>query len=112
MGIYTGRTPRKLYLYETNGDSMILPFGLLKHVLAVCPSYDIKSDFADPVTVDFGSEPIPLYDYQQEAVEHCVEEKFGILQSAPGSGKTQMGLAIIQKFGRKALWLTHTKDLL
>ena len=38
--------------------------------------------------------------------------KFGILQSAAGSGKTQMGIALVKRFGKRALWLTHTLDLL
>lgn len=45
-------------------------------------------------------------------VEEMLSHHCGILQAPAGSGKTQMGLAIIQKRGLKALWLTHTKDLL
>ena len=56
--------------------------------------------------------PIPLYDYQKQAVDAVVRKRYGILQAPAGCGKTQMGLAVIQKHGYKALWLTHTKDLL
>ena len=39
-------------------------------------------------------------------------QQYGILQSPAGSGKTQMGIALVKRFGKKALWLTHTLDLL
>jgi len=35
-----------------------------------------------------------------------------VLISAAGSGKTQMGIALIKELGLKTLWVTHTKDLL
>ena len=34
------------------------------------------------------------------------------MQSPAGSGKTQMGIALAVKLGKKCLWLTHTQDLL
>ena len=43
-----------------------------------------------------------------EAGSRLVFETLGLL----GSGKTQMGIALIAKLGKRALWLTHTKDLL
>ena len=36
----------------------------------------------------------------------------GILQSPAGSGKTQIGISMIASLGKRALWLTTTKDLL
>ena len=42
-------------------------------------------------------------------VKEC---RYGILQSPAGSGKTQMGIALVMRYGRRALWLTHTADLL
>jgi superfamily II DNA or RNA helicase len=55
---------------------------------------------------------VPLYDYQEIAVNKMIVNHYGILQSPAGSGKTQMGIAIARKHGLKTLWLTHTKDLL
>ena len=55
---------------------------------------------------------IPLYDYQEKAVDECLARYFGVLQSPAGSGKTQMGLGMIKKSGKRALWITHTQDLL
>jgi superfamily II DNA or RNA helicase len=71
----------------------------------------IVSGFEPPTSVDYG-EPISLYPYQEIAVEQAKKGLYGILQSKAGSGKTQMGIALIKEFGRRTLWLTHTKDLL
>jgi superfamily II DNA or RNA helicase len=71
----------------------------------------VESDFESPVSIDYG-QPIPLYPYQEKAVEAVKNGYYGILQSKAGSGKTQMGIALIKEYGRRALWLTHTADLL
>lgn len=114
MGFYTGNTPEYLYLYEKNGDSLILPYGCLKVLedMFIDPYCDhVESEFLAPKKVDFHCE-VPLYDYQAEAVEGMEKVYCGILQSAAGSGKTQMGIALAARLSRKTLWLTHTKDLL
>ena len=41
-----------------------------------------------------------------------IEAKYGILKATTGSGKTQMGIALIKAIRRRALWLCHTADLL
>lgn len=113
MHFWLGNTPTKLSLYEQNGNKLILPFGTL-HSLPECivnESY-FASSFADAVDVDYGGADVPLYDYQETAVEAVYNAKYGILQSPAGSGKTQMGIALVKKFGKRALWLTHTLDLL
>ena len=113
MHFWLGNTPKVLSLYEQRGDSLILPFGTLRSLPdSVKNEAVFISDFADPVRIDFGNTDIPLYEYQEEAVEMVSICKYGILRSAAGSGKTQMGIALVKKFGVRALWLTHTADLL
>jgi len=113
MHFWLGDTPKTLSLYEQHGDSLVLPFGTLRSLPENVRNEAIfQSAFADPVKVDFGDKEIPLYDYQEEAVEMVSICKYGILRSAAGSGKTQMGIALVKKFGVRALWLTHTLDLL
>ena len=113
MNFWLGNTPKTINLMEKNGSYLVLPYGCKSKVLS-CMSY------TDELLTTFDTtdnEPyecnIPLYDYQEQAV-NAVYNGFtnGILQSPAGSGKTQMGLALIAKLGGKALWLTHTKDLL
>ena len=111
MHFWVGNTPEFLYLYAVHGYQLVLPYGTLRHILPMIPQGSWETAFASPVTVDYGCK-VPLYDYQEKAVEEVYWKQYGILQSAAGSGKTQMGIALIAKLGRKALWLTHTKDLL
>lgn len=111
MHLWTGNTPPRLTLYEMNGDGIILPFGTFRDIYPMLRRGEIISDFQSPQVVDYG-ESVPLYDYQQLAVDQMHAARYGILQSPAGSGKTQMGIALIKRYGRKALWLTHTQDLL
>ena len=111
MHFWVGKTPEWLYLYEIHGDKLVLPYGVLRDILPMVNTNDIQTEFATPETIDYSCE-VPLYDYQQEAVEAVYWKQYGILQSPAGSGKTQMGIALVAKQGRRALWLTHTKDLL
>ena len=111
MHFWLGNTPEFLYLYETHGDKLVLPFGVLRNIFPMVDADDFRTGFQPVETIDYGCE-IPLYDYQEKAVEEVYWKQYGILQSAAGSGKTQMGIALIAKLGKRALWLTHTKDLL
>ncbi len=113
MNLWLGDTPKVLTLYEQRGDTLILPFGTLR-TLPDCISKEavFQSDFKPPVSVDFKGSTIPLYDYQEEAVNVMQWSQYGILQSPAGSGKTQMGIALAKRFGKRTLWLTHTADLL
>ena len=111
MGFYTGNTPKFLCLYEVHGDEIILPYGTFKQIRPMLQDTPIQSEFTAQESIDYGS-PIPLYPYQEQAVEAVKQAYYGILQSKAGSGKTQMGIALIREFGKRALWLTHTVDLL
>ena len=94
MHFWLGDTPKTLSLYEQHGDDLVLPFGTLRSLPdSVKQEAVFQSAFADPVKVDYGNTKIPLYDYQEEAVEMVSICKYGILRSAAGSGKTQIGRA-------------------
>ena len=111
MHLWLGNTPKYLYLYEKRGNDLILPFGVLNQIPYECvKDADIKSVFATAINVNFKAK-VPLYDYQEKAVQAMFDAKFGILQSPAGSGKTQMGIALAAKTGRRTLWLCHTLDL-
>lgn len=111
MHFWVGNTPEWLWLYEVHGDQLVLPYGTLRHIVDMFPQEEVFFNFDRHNPIEYGCK-IPLYDYQQKAVEEVYWKRYGILQSAAGSGKTQMGLALIAKLGKRALWLTHTKDLL
>ena len=111
MGFYLGNTPKFLYLHEVHGDEIILPYGTLKQIQPMIKDAIVTSDFKPYESIEYG-QPIPLYPYQAQAVDAVKKAYYGILQSKAGSGKTQMGIALIKEYGRRALWLTHTADLL
>lgn len=111
MHLWTGNTPKTLSLYEQRGNTLILPFGVLRDIQQYLQGCSCISEFHDPVSVPFEGD-VPLYPYQEDAVAAIKEFRYGILQSPAGSGKTQMGIALVMRYGRRALWLTHTTDLL
>lgn len=112
MGFWVGRTPKELRLYEWNGGTMILPFGVVRELMPLLKGTRVDTDFRQDSVINYGGTRIPLFDYQAEAVGAMIGAKYGILKAATGSGKTQMGIALIKAFRRRALWLCHTADLL
>lgn len=111
MGFWLGNTPKTISLYEVRGNNLVLPYGALSQIpKELIESAIFLEDFKAPVEVDYRAE-VPLYDYQEKAVEILIQAKRGILQSPPGSGKTQMGIALTGKLGVRTLWLCHTLDL-
>lgn len=111
MGKWLGNTPRHLYMYRVDGDTLILPHGKLNDIILRYGNDAIRYEYPEIRSVDYGGS-VELYDYQELAVDALATAQGGVLQSKAGSGKTQMGIALIAKLGCKALWLTHTKDLL
>ena len=114
LGLWVGNTPQELKLYRMSGDSIIIPYGVLKSLFHAFPElrtekHDCK--FAENKPVNYNAD-IKLYPYQENAVNSLVRSRGGILQSKAGSGKTRMGIALICALGKKTLWLTHTNELL
>ena len=112
MGKYTGRTPKEIKLYEVNDNIVCLPFGCLYSVYYhFKDEMDFTMDIAPFYRQDYKSH-INLYPYQEEAVKKALNAKNGVVVMPCGAGKTQTALEIIARVGGKALWLTHTYDLL
>lgn len=112
MGFWLGDTPKTLSLFEIRGNELVLPFGVLRSLpREVTDNAVFESDFKPPQAIDFRAD-VPLYDYQETAVQAMIAAKYGILQSAAGSGKTQMGIALAVRLQRRTLWLCHTLDLI
>lgn len=114
MGFWVGNTPRTLQLYEKDGNDLILPFGCLRKLWALCNDEHrshFRAEIGDLRRISYHSN-INTYPYQEEAVNQAVASKNGIVVMPCGAGKTQTALEIISRIGGKALWLTHTQDLL
>jgi superfamily II DNA or RNA helicase len=111
MGRYTRNMEKRLYIYESNSHALYLPFGSIKKIWPMIKDAPMTLEFAQH-RVNNMQGHIKLYPYQERALDAMKLAKNGILQAPCGSGKTQIGLALIKSLGFKALWLTHTKDLL
>lgn len=111
-GLWTGNTPRYLWLYRVEGSDLVVPVGVGKQIRQfVTPEDTFEIQLADNGYIEY-SGTIPLYDYQELAVKVMSHKNCGILQSPCGSGKTQMGIALAAALSRRTLWITHTQDLL
>ena len=111
-GLWLGNTPQYLWLYRVDGSDLVLPVGVGKQLRQFMSDSDaVEIQLADNGILSY-SGSVPLYDYQQPAVEAMTAASCGILQSPCGSGKTQMGIALAARIARKTLWITHTQDLL
>ena len=112
MGKYTGNTQQEIKLYQAVNNGVKIPFGCIADLWKLHP---VLADWViniNPIQKINYNSKINLYDYQERAVQAAVRKKNGILIMPCGGGKTQSGLEIIARVGGKALWLTHTQDLL
>lgn len=110
MGKWTGGTPSTIRFYRTEGKDIILPFGCLKEYVFKNIK-DVEADFEQTDNVIY-AQYVPLYEYQDKAVEEALAKRNGILVAPCGSGKTQMGLALARRISKPTLWITHTRDLM
>lgn len=113
MGKWVGKTPKEILFYRKEGKDIVLPFGCLKEWV-----FDQKEQFEEAIAdfpqtqyVEYNTN-VPLYDYQEKAVDKALYKRNGILVAPCGSGKTQMGIAIARSISRPTLWITHTRDLM
>lgn len=115
-GLWLGNTPKKLTLFiKKDENTYILPFGYYEYIFdelkKTHEKVEIETHFSPNKAIILS--PLPsLYPYQKEALKILLKAKNGCLEAPCGSGKTRIGLSLIASLGLKALWLTHTKDLL
>ena len=113
MNKWTGGTPKELFLIKSYADKIVVPFGMLWYVFKNSDRMTIenRTEMSGIQQFQYGSSILP-YDYQEQAIRCALTRKNGVIVAPCGSGKTQIGLEIIRRIGGRALWLTHTSDLL
>ena len=111
MGLWVGNTPKKIYLYYTDDNEIIIPYGYKDRILEETDIKYVIEDFVPHKKLGYLFYA-PLYDWQIVARDEMMKAGYGILQSRAGSGKTRIGLAMAMLYNTKTLWLTHTIDLL
>lgn len=120
MALKHGRDVRninpKILNYRYFGKYLAIPYGYIDRLFYLIDSLQIETSIIDNKPV-FEND-IKIKDnikhraYQKPAVEEMVKHKSGILQAPAGSGKTVMGISIIERLKLPTLWLTHTDALL
>lgn len=112
MGKWTGNTPKEIVLFEKIGSAALwLPFGCIYRFMKAFPNTPYKAEFC-PLERFYYNSSVNPYEYQEKAIQAVLRRKNGVLVAPCGSGKTIMGLEIVARIGGRALWLTHTQDLL
>lgn len=106
--------PEKLKLFSMRGTTMTLPFGTLYAIWPLIKNDEVVSNFnkSKDISIKNDTPILEPYEYQEKAIEAMIKAKGGVLVSSCGSGKTFMGIEIIRRIGKRALWLCHTGDLL
>lgn len=112
LGKYTGDTPKEIMLFTRDGNELRIPFGYLRIIWRMFNKKDLYDYRIKPIEPLEYKSSINLYPYQKSALEGILKAKNGVLVMPCGSGKTVCGIAAISSVGGKALWLTHTQDLL
>lgn len=115
MGLWTGGTPRVISLMKSGPDWIEIPFGMLYDVFenqAYFERITNKTAAGHSNAEIYYRSTIKPYDYQEEAIQAALKGRNGVIVAPCGSGKTQIGIEIIARLGLRALWLTHTGDLL
>lgn len=114
-GRKTWGIPRNLYMYETCGSDIYLPFGCLARLWArygsTCKFINATSKCDSHINYSW-DESVKLRDYQIKAAASAIRDRNGVIVMPCGAGKTITALAIASSLARPALWITHTQDLL
>ena len=87
MGFWVGQTPKNLRMYEWDGNTLIIPFGVCREIMPMIGNALAVADFKQDTVIDYGDRNMGLYDYQEEAVQAMMNAKYGILKALTGSGK-------------------------
>ena len=112
MGLYTKNISPVITLFETAGNAVVIPYGCVTMSIPGIKEQELK--FAKPasdIQLNYNSR-IKLFSYQERAVEQALQSSSGVIVMPCGSGKTQTALELVARYKGRALWITHTKELL
>ncbi len=128
MELWLGDTKKHIKFYSEKEYQchkyLTIPFGCFHMIEQYLPQNTVVScKLAKSNDLPYPDIKLPLYPYQEEAVrkmicpDHSIlvngksVAKGGILIGKCGAGKTQIGIGTIVALQKKALWITHTLDL-
>ncbi|MDL2326516.1 DEAD/DEAH box helicase, partial [Bacteroidales bacterium OttesenSCG-928-A14] len=111
----TWNTRRYFNFVEENENEVVIPRGFIGNLLRYCKQRNILYHFLDErkklKNIQFSSS-INLLPHQKTVMDVVKQKEFGVIVMPPGSGKTVIGLKIIEEKQQPALILVHRKQLL
>jgi superfamily II DNA or RNA helicase len=124
LGKWVGNEPEYYNLAFQVGDTLHIPYGCTENLRikswlvnnAESGVYTFRNEInnsgvRNKVSYTLNPNIIP-YSYQSTALAQLQEYHKGVLVAPCGSGKTNIGVWCVALLQRKALWITHTHDLL
>lgn len=113
-GRSTWKTDRYFKLIAETENNIEIPRGFIGKLIRFCKQHDVEYEFIDQrkrlKNVEFSSS-IRLLKHQHAPLEIASKKDFGIIVAPPGSGKTIIGLKIIEQKKQPALIITHRKQI-
>lgn len=110
MGLWLGRIPKYIKLYDIYEEDVYLPIGCFTDIYKMYPNPSLYHDYSVVVSRKIESS-INLRDYQKPCLNALKKHVNGILVLPCGLGKTECALQIASYLGQKTLFITHTNDL-
>ena len=111
----TWDTKRYFNFVEETDNEVIIPRGFIGNLLRYCKQENIQYQFFDErkkLDKVFFTSSITLLPHQKTAMDAIKQKEFGVIVMPPGSGKTVIGLKILEEKQQPALILVHRKQLL
>lgn len=113
-GRSTWKTERYFKLIGETENTIEIPRGFIGSLVRFCKQQHIDYEFLDQRkrldNVKLKSS-IQLLKHQFHPIEKAIKKDFGIIVAPPGSGKTIIGLKIIEQKQQPALIVTHRKQI-
>ena len=101
-------------MIEEKENNIEIPRGFIGPLIRYCRQNSIDYEFSDKRKLRDSVElntSIQLLPHQELAIRQASKKDFGIIVSPPGSGKTIIGLKLVEQKKQPSLIITHRKQI-